>query len=251
MAQAQALAEDMALTVTGLNFHYANKQVLRDVQFNLAGGQFTVLLGPNGAGKSTLFALLTGLYPIVSGHVDIRGASLLSASRQALAQLGVVFQQPTLDLDLSLEQNLQYHAALHGLSARAAAPLIEAELRRLDLWSLKTETVRSLNEGHRRRLEIARALLHQPSVLLLDEPSVGLDIASRQFIIDYVHQLCRERAIAVLWSTHLLDEVGDGDAIIVLHQGRVKATGTRPTLLRQTRSESLHQAFNVLTVQAP
>lgn len=247
----QAHTASGALSVRGLNFHYAEQQVLRNVQFQLVSGQFAVLLGPNGAGKSTLFALLTGLYHCASGDIAICSASLNRDPRQALAQLGVVFQQTTLDLDLSVEQNLRYYAALQGMSVKTAAPMIEAELRRLGLWSRKAVVVRQLNGGHRRRLEIARALLHRPSILLLDEPTVGLDIASRQFIVDYAHQLCRERALTVLWSTHLLDEVGEGDTVIVLDQGRIKATGTPASLRQQTRSESLLQAYRALTAQTP
>lgn len=145
--------------------------------------------------------------------------------RAALAQMGVVFQSPTLDLDLTIRQNLRYFAALHGLSGRAAALRIDAALDKLGIAERAGEKARDLNGGHRRRTEIARALVHKPDVLLLDEATVGLDAAAREAITDHVHALCAEDGLTVLWATHLTDEVRDSDRLIVLHEGRVIADG--------------------------
>ncbi|MBO0494337.1 ABC transporter ATP-binding protein [Pseudomonas sp. Marseille-Q1929] len=222
-----------ALDARAISFAYGPRQALRDVSFSLAPGRFAALLGPNGAGKSTLIALLTRLYDLQAGDIHVGGHSLREAPRAALRQLGVVFQQSTLDLDLSVEQNLRYHAALHGLSRRETGLRVEAELERQALGERRREKVRELNGGHRRRVEIARALLHQPRLLLLDEASVGLDPASRLALNQHVRTLCREQGLSVLWTTHLLDEVQADDALMILHQGHLVASGQLDRLLHE------------------
>ncbi|MBT2339907.1 MULTISPECIES: ABC transporter ATP-binding protein [Pseudomonas] len=235
-----------ALQVSDLSFAYGAREALKQVNFSLSAGRFAALLGPNGAGKSTLIALLTRLYDVQRGDIRVGGHSLQKTPRPALRQLGVVFQQSTLDLDLSVEQNLRYHLALHGLSARQGAARIDAELARQHLTERRCERVRDLNGGHRRRVEIARALLHEPRLLLLDEPSVGLDPASRLALGEHVRQLCREQAISVLWTTHLLDEVQPSDDLLILHQGRLVASGRAGTV-SQDHGGDLGLAFTRLT----
>ncbi len=221
---------------------------MQDVGFTVKPGDFTILLGLNGAGKTTLFALITRLYTAHSGRIAVFGHDVEREPRDALARLGVVFQQPTMDLDLTVEQNLFYHAALHGLSPRAARPQIEAELDRIGLLDRRHDRVRALSGGQKRRVELARALVHQPSLLLLDEPTVGLDIESRQFLLAHVRGLCAIRGIGVLWATHLIDEAGDESRVIVLHQGRVLADDTARGLV--SSHGSLPFAFDALTRQA-
>ncbi|WPC06543.1 ABC transporter ATP-binding protein [Pseudomonas benzenivorans] len=214
-----------ALEVTGLGFAYGARQALQGLSFAVAASRFAALLGPNGAGKSTLIALLTRLYELQQGEIRVLGSDLARQPRQALRQLGVVFQQSTLDLDLSVEQNLRYHAALHGLGRREAQARIDEELARQQLGERRHDKVRALNGGHRRRVEIARALLHRPRLLLLDEASVGLDPASRLALNRHVRQLCRDEGLAVLWTTHLLDEVTDDDELLILNRGQLVAQG--------------------------
>jgi len=237
-----------ALDASAVSFAYGARNALVDVSFSLAPGRFAALLGPNGAGKSTLIALLTRLYDLQAGEIRVGGHSLREAPRQALRQLGVVFQQSTLDLDLSVEQNLRYHAALHGLSRRETGLRVEAELARQALGERRREKVRELNGGHRRRVEIARALLHEPRLLLLDEASVGLDPASRLALNQHVRRLCQEQGISVLWTTHLLDEVQPDDALMVLHQGRLVASGQLDRLLLE-QGDDLGHLFARLTTQ--
>jgi ABC-2 type transport system ATP-binding protein len=205
-----------------------------------------VLLGLNGAGKTTLFSLATRLYVQRDGIIRIFGMDIRERASECLQRIGVVFQQPTLDLDLSVEHNLFYHAALHGLSHRETAQRIAAEIERVGLADQRRDKVRRLSGGQRRRVEIARCLLHRPRLLLLDEPTVGLDIASRQFMLDHMRRLCREEGIAALWATHLIDEVGEGAKVVVLHKGEVRAVGAAAQLLGQTRTPSMRAAFESL-----
>jgi len=232
------------LAVSHLSYAYGSRHALRDISFQVAPGSFCALLGPNGAGKTTLFALLTRLFLPGEGHIEIAGIDLAKQPRRALARMGVVFQQPTLDLDLTVWRNLAYYAALHGISGRAAATRIEAALERLGMRDRSGEKARDLNGGHRRRMEIARALIHGPAVLLLDEPTVGLDVAARMSITAHVHALCRDEGLTALWATHLVDEVSPGDALVVLHRGRIVAQGRMDEI---TGAERLADRFASLT----
>ena len=213
------------LEVRDLSFRYGAKQALDHVSFALPEGTFCALLGPNGAGKSTLVSLLTRLLVSSEGQVLVAGHDMARAPRRALAHLGVVFQQPTLDLNLTVRQNMRYFAALHGLPRKGLDGRIDAALDRLGMAERAEEKAADLNGGHRRRMELARALLHRPRVLLLDEPTVGLDAAARAAIVGHVHDLAGD-GLCVLWTTHLTDEVRDGDHLLVLHQGRILADGT-------------------------
>jgi ABC-2 type transport system ATP-binding protein len=236
----------IALEVDGLSHAYGTRKVLHDVSLAIRPGDFNVLLGLNGAGKSTLFSLVTRLYAHRSGAIRIYGAAIDRDPATALSRIGVVFQQATLDLDLTVEQNLRYHAALHGLRRAEAEHRIAIELDRVALGERRRDRVRELSGGQRRRVEIARALLHEPLLLLLDEPTVGLDVAGRQFLLDHVRRLCRERRIAVLWATHLIDEVGEDARVIVLHRGRVLADGAVGEVVTATGTASIRAAFDAL-----
>jgi ABC-2 type transport system ATP-binding protein len=235
-----------AFAVAGLGHRFGQRQVLSGVSFAIEPGEFTVLLGLNGAGKTTLFSLATRLYAQREGKIRVFGIDLQSRPLECLQLMGVVFQQPTLDLDLTVEQNLFYHCALHGMSRRQAAVRIAAEIERVGLGERRRDKTRQLSGGQRRRVEIARALLHRPQLLLLDEPTVGLDISSRQFMLDHVRRLCREERLAALWATHLIDEAGDGARVIVLHKGEVRADGSAAAILGHTRAPSLRAAFETL-----
>ncbi len=209
-----------------------------------------MLLGLNGAGKTTLFALITRLYHSRSGRIAVYGHDVECEPLAALARLGVVFQQSTLDLDLTVSENMAYHASLHGMSRRASKLRIEAELSRVGLAERRDDRVRSLSGGQRRRVELARALVHEPSLLLLDEPTVGLDIESRRFLLEHVHHLCSTQKIGVLWATHLIDEAEGEARILVLHQGRILADGARAAVVRDSSAADLRHAFDLLTSKA-
>jgi len=240
-------SEALPLVVEKLSHAFGQRQALREVSFELNRGDRTMLLGLNGAGKTTLFSLITRLYNHRGGSIRIFGWEIKQKPSEALARLGVVFQLPTLDPDLTVAQNLFYHAALHGLPRREAAARIRREIERVDLTDRMHEKARTLSGGQRRRVEIARALVHKPRMLLLDEPTVGLDIASRQFMLDHVGMLCREEGLAALWATHLIDEVDSAARVIVLHRGRILAQGPVPDVVRDTNAASIREAFDSLT----
>lgn len=214
-----------ALNVEAVTHAWGARRALEEVSFSVARGQFCALLGPNGAGKSTLFGLLTRLFTPLEGGIVIAGHDLARNPQSALQRIGVVFQQPTIDLDLTVRRNLLYFAALHGLSGRQAEIRVMAALERLGMAERAGERAGTLNGGHRRRMEIARALVHRPAVLLLDEPTVGLDAAARTAIVDHVHRLAAEDGLTVLWATHLVDEIRPSDRLVILHCGRVLADG--------------------------
>ncbi|MBY6158100.1 ABC transporter ATP-binding protein [Pseudooceanicola nitratireducens] len=223
-------SDSAGITVQGVSYHWGAKRALDQVSFAVPRGAVCALLGPNGAGKSTLFGLLTGLFRPEAGQLVLAGHDIARATRPALAATGVVFQQPTLDLDLSVWRNMLYFAGLHGLRGQDARDRAGAALTRLSMQERAGEKVRALNGGHRRRLEIARALMHDPQVLLLDEPTVGLDAPTRAALTDQVHALARDSGISVLWATHLTDEVQAGDHLVILHQGRVLSEGPTPAV---------------------
>ncbi|MDX1801207.1 MAG: ATP-binding cassette domain-containing protein [Marinobacter sp.] len=237
----------MSLEARHISFRYRETPVLNDVSFQLDEGRFHALLGPNGAGKSTLFGLITRLLALQTGELLLSGQSLRRQPAAAMQAIGVVFQQNALDLDLTVRQNLLYHAALHGLSRKDARQRSDRELARFGLADRAGDPVRLLNGGHRRRVEIARALLHGPSLLLLDEPSAGLDVASRDALNHHVRQLCANDGLTVLWATHLIEEVSLEDRVLILHQGNLLADGPGQSLCEAADDASLVNTFNRLT----
>jgi ABC-2 type transport system ATP-binding protein len=241
------MTEPAALTVRGVSHAYGPRKALDDVSLTVPQARFTALLGLNGAGKTTLFSLITRLFDTRAGSIDVLGYRVADDPGEALRRLGVVFQARTLDLDLSVMDNLLYHAALHGIGGREARRRADLALRDIDLLDRSGDTARKLSGGQMRRVEIARALLHEPRVLVLDEPTVGLDVNSKSLIVRHVRSLVRERGVAVLWATHLLDEVADDDAVVVLHRGRVVAGGDVAEVVRAANSNDLRSAFLSLT----
>jgi len=237
-----------ALAIEGVSWAYTRAAPTLDaVSLEVPRGSFTALLGPNGAGKTTLMALVTRLFLARTGSIRVMGRDLAKEPREALAATGVVFQRPTLDLDLDIRQNLRYAASLYGLDAAATASRMAACLERLGIAHLAKAPVRSLSGGMRRRVELARALLHEPQLLVLDEPTVGLDIDSRRAIVGHVHELCRREGLAAFWTTHLVDEIEADDRVVVLHRGKVRARGEVKALLAEHGAADLAGLYRGLT----
>lgn len=232
-----------ALEVVSVTHRFGQRVALDDVSLTAPSGAFTALLGLNGAGKTTLFSLITRLYENRTGSIAVRGRDVRREPSAALARLGVVFQARTLDLELTVLQNLLYHAALHGVGRGEAKRRGLELLRRVDLEGRAKDKVRALSGGQMRRVEIARALLHRPSLLLLDEPTVGLDIGSRRMLLDEVRRMIAEEGIGVLWATHLVDEIEAADRVVVLHKGKVMLAGGIDDLVARGGSSNVGEAF--------
>lgn len=231
------------LRLSALTKRYGKHEALRALSLELAPGSFVVLLGPNGAGKSTLFQVLTGLFAADEGEVEVAGHSLRHAPSAALRNIGVVFQQISLDLDLSIRRNLQFQADLHGLPGALARQRIEAGAARFGLADQLGRKVRELSGGNRRKVELIRAQLHQPAVLLMDEATVGLDPKSRQDLLAALQADVRERGVTVLWATHWVEEVQGADRVLVLHKGQLLADGTPADVTAALGGATLEAGF--------
>jgi ABC-2 type transport system ATP-binding protein len=239
-----------ALEIAGVSHHYGRRKALENVGFSVAQGSFSVLLGLNGAGKTTLFCLITRLFATQRGTIRIFGFDVNRVPREALRRLGVVFQARTLDLDLTVMQNLSYHAALHGISGQETKSRAGFVLDQVRMADRAREKVRDLSGGQMRRVEIARALLHRPRMLLLDEPTAGLDIKARADILRHVRGLVAREGLGVLWATHLIDEIEPGDAVVVLHQGKILDRGTASEIAARAGATGIGPAFSALTSAA-
>ncbi|MCW8198994.1 ATP-binding cassette domain-containing protein [Verminephrobacter aporrectodeae subsp. tuberculatae] len=231
------------LRTTDLTKRYGARTALQSLSLHLPAGQFAALLGPNGAGKSTLFQVLTGLFAADAGEVEVAGHSLRRSAAAALRNIGVVFQQVALDLDLSIRRNLLFHADLHGLPRRLALERIAAACARLNIDADLERKVRELSGGNRRKVELVRAGLHAPAVLLMDEATVGLDPKSRQDLLAALVSDVRERGLCVLWATHRVEEAEQADRVLVLHQGRLLADGTPAQVGRELGGRTLEAGF--------
>ncbi len=238
--------EDKALEFKNVTFSYGSKKVINNLTFSIKQGSFSVLLGLNGAGKSTMFSLAIRLLNLQNGEILINGYSIKDYSN-ALKDIGIVFQEPTLDLDLTVKQNLYYYGSLKGLGFKETIESIKDEIIKLDLENVLNTQVRKLNGGHRRRVEILRALINEPKLLLLDEATVGLDLKSRFDILEYVRTLVNTKNISVLWITHLFDEVNENDDISIIKSGEIIETGVVKEIINKYNQTNLIDTFNSLT----
>ncbi|MCL4150078.1 UNVERIFIED_CONTAM: hypothetical protein GTU68_014138, partial [Idotea baltica] len=226
---------------------FGRKRVLDNVHIKVPNGQFVALLGQNGAGKTTLFSIVTGLYAAHEGEIRIGGHDLRSSTQAALGSIGIVFQRPTLDRDLTVLQNLRYFCNLHGISAAEASKRIDTALVNHDMSELQRRKVAELSGGQQRRIELLRSTLHDPNFLLLDEPTVGLDHANRMEFVSSVKALCSQRSTGALWATHLMDEVEDADYIYILHHGKIMFEGGSDNLLEEHGKNSIAELYSHLT----
>jgi ABC-2 type transport system ATP-binding protein len=232
---------DPLLNAENLHKSYGKTHALQGVSLQLRAGEMVALLGPNGAGKSTLLQLLTGLFSPDQGRIEVLGHDMRQNASRALAGLGVVFQQSALDLDLTVRANLLFHTDLHGLPRAVARERIQDGLALMGLTEQIDALTRGLSGGTRRKVELVRALLHQPRVLLMDEATVGLDPASRQQLLTTVRSLTAQRQVAVLWATHLIEEIKVADRLLLLHRGAVRFDGSIDTFMAQAESDDLHE----------
>jgi ABC-2 type transport system ATP-binding protein len=214
------------ITVQNLTHRYDGRVALADLSFEVPAGSIFGLLGPNGGGKSTLFRILATMMVPTAGQVRIAGLDVVRRPDEVRRRIGVVFQSPSLDRKLTVRENLTAQGHLYGLSGRGLRSKIGEVLERLGLLDRGDDLAEKLSGGLRRRVEVAKALLHEPSVLLMDEPSTGLDPGARRELADYVSALRERHGMTILLTTHLLDEAERCDRLLLLHQGRRVAEGT-------------------------
>ncbi|AXC50611.1 ABC transporter ATP-binding protein [Paracoccus suum] len=222
-----------AVQVRDLSLSYGSTLALDDVSMTVAPGSSFALLGPNGAGKTTLMSVLATLLPPGRGLAQVAGHDVVKAPLKVRKAIGMVFQDASLDDRLSAEENLDFHGRVYGMGPRARAQAIDRMLALVDLEDWRESIVRSFSGGMKRRLEIARALMHDPQILFLDEPTVGLDAQTRARIWVYLNAMRRERGLTLLTTTHYIEEVEGADQICIIDEGRIIAQGT-PDELKTT-----------------
>ncbi len=216
-------AGDGAIEAHALGFHYGDREALHDVSFSIARGEIFGFLGPNGGGKTTLFKMLSTLAPLQSGSARMLGHDLAGETGAVRRRLGVVFQHPSLDGKLTVGENLAAHGHLYGISGKRLRERSSAMLERLGLSARERDRVETLSGGLQRRVELAKALLHEPALLLLDEPSTGLDPAARREFWNYLAHLREHEGVTVVLTTHYMEEAERCDRIGILHQGKLVA----------------------------
>ncbi len=226
MAGIAAAISTLAVEVEGLHHLYGSREALAGVSLAVSRGEIFGLLGPNGGGKTTLFKILSTLLPATGGTVRVFGHDLRREPDAIRRHLGVVFQHPSLDRKLTVMENLRHHGHLYGLRGSALESRARALLDRLGLGDRADDRVETLSGGLQRRTELAKALVHRPDLLLLDEPSTGLDPGARRDFTTYLGQLREQDGVTVVLTTHILDEAERCDRVGILHQGKLVALGT-------------------------
>jgi ABC-2 type transport system ATP-binding protein len=221
------------VAISNLCHIYGARIALDNISFSIAAGEIFAFLGPNGGGKSTLFKILSTLIPATSGDVQVLGEDVRHNPHRIRARLGVVFQSPSLDPKLTVAENLLCHGHLYGMSGRALRDRIEVILQRLALTDRIQDMVGILSGGLQRRVELAKALLHQPTLLLLDEPSTGLDPGARRDFNDYLHLLREQNGTTIMLTTHIMEEAERCDRVGIIHQGKLVALDNPETLKAQ------------------
>ncbi|HEX4776024.1 MAG TPA: ATP-binding cassette domain-containing protein [Acidimicrobiia bacterium] len=213
--------EHPAIRVRDLRKRFGEFEAVRGVSFDVAPGETFGFLGPNGAGKSTTISMLCTLLHPSSGTAEVDGFDVVAQQTEVRRRIGLVFQDMTLDEYLTAEENLRFHAELYGVPRAAVAPRLEQVMQMVGLWERRKSLVRTFSGGMKRRLEIARGLLHSPRVLFLDEPTVGLDPQTRTHIWSYIDELRRREAITMFLTTHYMDEAEHCDRIAIIDNGEI------------------------------
>lgn len=222
-----------AIQIENLEHRYGARRALAGISLQIETGEIFVFLGPNGGGKTTLFRLLSTLIPVQEGDVRILGFDLRRQTQAIRERIGVVFQAPSLDKKLTVVENLMHQGHLYGLSGSALEARQNEMLARLGLADRRRDRVETLSGGLRRRVELAKGMLHRPRLLLLDEPSTGLDPGARSDLWDYLQQVRRDEGVTVVLTTHLLEEAEKADRIAILNEGSLVALDT-PEALKAT-----------------
>ena len=238
------MSDSLAVSVAGLHHAYSERKALDGIDFGVLAGEAFGLLGPNGGGKTTLFRLLSTLLPVQTGKVTLSGLDVATKAQDVRQFIGVTFQSPSLDGKLTVWENLQHQAHLYGLYGVQSKTRIRELMDRLGLSDRGKDLAGSLSGGLKRRVEVAKSLLHHPQILLLDEPSTGLDPGGRRDLWEYLTRLRQDEGTTILVTTHLMEEAERCDRLGILNQGRMIALGT-PDELRSS------VGGDCLTIQTP
>jgi ABC-2 type transport system ATP-binding protein len=236
------------IRVQNLVKKYGDLTAVNDISFEVQKGEIFAFLGPNGAGKTTTIKMLTTLLKPTSGQVELDGLDPSVEHNEARKRFGIVFQDPSLDDELTAHENMDFHGVLYKVPRRLRTERIERLLKLFELWDRKDEPVKRFSGGMRRRLEIARGLLHTPRIIFLDEPTLGLDPQTRNQLWTHVKKLNEEEGVTVFLTTHYMEEAERvAHRIGIIDHGRIVAQGTADELKQQTGTETLEQAFLALT----
>jgi ABC-2 type transport system ATP-binding protein len=239
------------ISVRNLTKRFGQLAAVQDVSFNVKKGKVFAFLGPNGAGKSTTIKMLTTLLAPSSGSVEIDGLDPAKHPNQVRKRIGIVFQDPSVDTELTAYENIEFHGVLYHVPKGVRRERIAMLLELFGLWDRRNHFVKEFSGGMRRRLEIARCLLHTPKIIFLDEPTLGLDPQTRHQLWTQVRRLNQEEEVTVFLTTHYMEEAERvADRIAIIDHGRIIAEGTAAELRASTQSESLEQAFLSLTGSA-
>lgn len=227
---------------------FGDIKAVDDISFDVKGGEIFAFLGPNGAGKSTTISMLTTMLRPTSGKLYLNGHDVTKEQAKARKSFGIVFQDPAVEEELTAHENMLVHAVLYGVPKTEQAEQIEKLLRLVDLWERRNSLVRTFSGGMRRRLEIARGLMHHPKILFLDEPTLGLDTQTRNLLWDYVKKLSETEGMTIFFTTHYLDEAeAVAQRIAIIDHGKIIATGTTAELAKKTKTKNLEGAYLKLT----
>lgn len=239
---------DTIISAQGVVKRFGDFTAVDNISFDIKKGEIFAFLGPNGAGKSTTIKMLTTMLRPSEGTLKLAGHDVTKERDEARKAFGIVFQDPSLDEELSAYENMELHATLYGVPRAHQPARIQEMLELVELWGRKDSMIKTFSGGMRRRLEIARGLLHEPKILFLDEPTLGLDTQTRNVMWNYVKKLSQEKGMTIFFTTHYLDEAEEvAERIAVIDHGKIVARGTTAELREQTKTKTLEAAYLQLT----
>jgi len=236
------------IEVKNLTKKFGDFTAVDDITFSVEKGEIFAFLGPNGAGKTTTIRMLTTLLHPTNGNIMLSGNDPAKSKHEVRKSFGIVFQDPSLDDDLTAWENMQYHAVLYKVPKDVMNKRIEEMLKFVDLWDRKKDLVKTFSGGMKRRLEVARGLLHHPKILFLDEPTLGLDPQTRNHMWNYLKDINQKENMTIFFTTHYMEEAAKiAQRIAIIDRGKIAATGSVEELKNQTKTGSLEDAFLAIT----
>jgi ABC-2 type transport system ATP-binding protein len=236
------------IIVNNLTKKFKDFTAVDNISFHVQQGEIFAFLGPNGAGKTTTIKILTTLLHPTKGKIEINGFDPVNDQKKARSSFGIVFQDPSLDDDLTAFENMEFHGVLYGVAKKVRRERIKELLTFVELWDRKDDLVKTYSGGMKRRLEIARGLLHHPKIFFLDEPTQGLDPQTRNHMWEYIKKLNKEENITIFFTTHYMEEAEKyAQKVAIIDHGKIITQGTPKELIKKTRTKTLEEAFLKLT----